>query len=145
MGIRTYYIVKLEVPMHDGIAVAGKILPYIVDYLVVVFVGTSKFFAGLDVFDLCLLSFNPAECVAVSGVEIRFLPISFQANGVRIQGMKPGKRFDGREPTDHIIYQHLHPRVWKMSWETYAWRRSEGDKSPRSGSVIIRPLTNSIT
>lgn len=131
--------------MHDGIAIAREVLPHIFNNLIIVLVGTSKFLASLDVFDLCLLSLNPAKSVAMSSIEIRLLAISFQTNGIRIQRMKPSKGFDGREPADNTPCQQYNGKLLALFEMTYACLRSEGDSSPRSGSVIIRPLTNSIT
>jgi hypothetical protein len=131
--------------VHYGVAVTWKILSYVFNNFIVVLVSTSKFFPSCSIFDFRLLSFDAAKSVAMSSIEVRLFTISCQTNGVRVQRMKPGKRFDDREPADYINRQQDIGKVLGMVEKTHACRLSDGDKSPRSGSVIIRPLTNSIT
>lgn len=96
--------------MHDGIPVARKILSHIFDDFIVLLVSTSKFLAGLNIFDLCLLGFNPTKSVAMPSIEISLLTIPFQTNGVWVQRMKPGKCFDYGEPADYTPCQQITAR-----------------------------------
>ena len=75
----TYYVVKLEVPMHDRVAIGRQMFPHIVDYLVEVLVGSAKRLASLHILDLGLIRLNARERIAVSSIETCLLSVAFKS------------------------------------------------------------------
>jgi len=82
--------------MHDARAVRRYVFPDVVYDLVEVWVCAAELCAGRDVLDFGLLGFDAGEGVAVARVEACFLAESLEADGVRVDGMKPGEgRYQG--------------------------------------------------
>ena len=116
-------------------------LPNVLDNLIIVLVCAPKWLACIDVRDLRLLSFDTGEGVAMTCVKARLLSVPFEAYGIRIDAVQPAKCLDEREPTVKALAEG----ETQECAGTHAFLRSSGDNSPRSGSVMILPLTNSMS
>jgi len=95
----TYHIIEFKVTVDDGVAIARQVVADKVDDRVVFFVCSSKSLTSLNVLDRSLLGFNPLPGVAMARVEAGLFAVSLQADGVRVDAVEPGERFDEREPT----------------------------------------------
>ena len=74
------HVIELVVAVDDAGSVARYILADVVNDLIEIRVGPSKFLASFDVFYFRLLSFDSREGIAVSIVEACFLSEILQAN-----------------------------------------------------------------
>lgn len=95
----TYQIVKLEIPMHNGISIARQVASHILDDLVVILVGSAQCFSRFDILYRGLLSLDTTERVALTSEESVLLAETHEPDSVRIECMKPGESLKGGKPT----------------------------------------------
>ena len=77
--------------MHDGVPIAGKVLPHIIDNLVIVLMGPTERLTGFDVLHLSLLRFYPRKCVAMSSIEASLFTETLKTNCIRVDAVQPSQ------------------------------------------------------
>lgn len=77
--------------MHDSVPISRQVVFHKVDYLIILFMGSSQGYSCFRILDEGLLRLNTAPGITVAGIKGRLLAVSFQAYCVRVNGMKPGE------------------------------------------------------